>query len=219
MLNSLSLLVRGVKEVGLRPTWEAVGYQIRLLWYRLRFGRRTRTLPSSPAAYRRPGPVTGWRLDGQPLTVACANGDFTLTVLAPDVVRVRFRPASQAHRPLRPSYAVVCPDDAWPACALEATESGEDVELRTSRLSCRIETASGRLAFLDPEGRIINADADGVGWHPDGQDRRPLSIHPPSCPSEIRHLSSSARTPISPALLTCEKARALSTRVGKPHFH
>jgi len=169
MLDAVSLIVRGVKEVGLRPTWDAVAYQIRLLWYRLRFGRRTRALPASPAAYGHPGPVTGWHLDGQTLAVDCANGAYALTVLAPEVVRVRFRPSSRAELAPRTSYAVARADDAWPACAVEAAETADAVALTTSRLRCRVDRASGRLTFLDPQGRVVNEDADGAGWGRDGQ--------------------------------------------------
>jgi hypothetical protein len=169
MLDAVSLIVRGVKEVGLRPTWDAVAYQIRLLWYRLRFGRRTRALPASPAAYGHPGPVTGWHLDGQTLAVDCANGAYALRVLAPEVVRVRFRPSSRAERAPRTSYAVARADDTWPACAVEAAETADAVALTTSRLRCRVDRASGRLTFLDPQGRVVNEDADGAGWGRDGQ--------------------------------------------------
>ena len=169
MLDTVSLLVRGVKEVGLRPTWEAVAYQMRLLWYRLRFGGRTRPLPTLPAAYDRPGPVTRWDLDGQTLTVECANGVYALTVLTPEMIRVRFRPFSRSERASRASYAVARAEETWPACGVEVAEREAAVELTTSRLRCRTERASGRLTFLDLEGRVISEDADGVGWHRDGQ--------------------------------------------------
>lgn len=173
MANPLSLVLRGVQEVGLRPTLDAVSYQLRLAWARVRFGRRTRPMPSSPDAYRRPGRVTGWSRDRQAVRVVCENGVVALTVLAPDVIRVLVQPASRADEPPRPSYAVKREDgaggaDGWPACAVGVVEGDDALDVETSRLTCRVARASGRLTFLDRAGRVINADARGAGWHPDG---------------------------------------------------
>jgi len=173
MANRLALLLRGIRDVGLRPTLDALGYQIRLAWVRIRFGRRTRSMPSSPDAYRHPGRVTGWSRDGQAVTVTCESGVYVLTVLAPDVIRVRFRPTCRADDPPRPSYAVARGEgaggaDEWPACSFEVVESDEALAVKTSRLTCQVSRASGRITFLDIEEDVINADAQGAGWHPDG---------------------------------------------------
>lgn len=169
MFKPLSLVVRGVKEIGLRPTLDAILYQIRLVWYRIRFGRCRKPLPTSAADYRRPGSVTAWEREGETVTVACSRGAYTLTVLAPDVIRVRFRPTAHTERGWRPSYAVARSDDAWPSCPFDVTDTAAALELDTGRLRCRIVKVSGRLIFLDSAGRVINEDAQGVGWHPDGQ--------------------------------------------------
>ncbi len=164
MANPLSLVIRGVEEIGLRPTLDAVGYQIRLAWYRVRFGGGRQPLPDSPASYRRPGRVIAWDRAAQTVTVRCLDGVIVLTVLAPDVVRVQCRPASQGEQRPRSSYAVVRTDDAWPACPFDIVETDAALRIGTERVHCRIDKPSGALTFLDDRDRVVNADAAGMGW-------------------------------------------------------
>ncbi len=172
MLKALRLLLRGVQELGLRPTWDAVRYHLRRLWWRRRLGRY-RLPPAEEADVIRPGAVRGYRQDGQTVTVDCAGGRYTLTVLAPDVIRVRFAPTGAPRETSGPAYEVARPDHAWPPCDVEVAEvvDGEaSLELRTARLTCRVARASGRLAFLDADGAPINEDAAGAGVWAGGPD-------------------------------------------------
>ncbi len=168
MANPLSLLIRGVKEIGLRPALDAVVYQIRVAWYRARFGGGWKPLPDSPASYRRSGCVTGWDRAAQTVTVRCVEGVNTVTVLAPDVIRVRFRPSLQREQRRRSSYAVARTDDAWPACPFDVLETETALRIDTGRVRCRFDKSSGALTFLDDRERVVNADAAGVGWRPAG---------------------------------------------------
>lgn len=168
MLKPLILVLRGAREIGLRPTWDAVAYQLRLAWCRIRFGRRGKLLSASPGAYHRPGVVRGWLREDRTVTVVCAEGVYAITVLASDVIRVRCQPSSEEER-RRPSYALARTDDAWPSCSFRVNETDATLELHTDRVCCRIDKGSGRLTFVDSGGRLINEDADGVGWHADGQ--------------------------------------------------
>ncbi|RLC62615.1 MAG: glycosyl hydrolase, partial [Chloroflexi bacterium] len=169
MLDALFLFLRGIRDLGLATTWDSVLYQVRRRRYQARFAKSSRSprrLASSD--YLRPGPVTGHAHHGQSVTVACINGRYVLTVLAPDLIRVRFQtPGRQINPPLT-SYAVARPDDEWPPCDLQTRETETGVEIRTSRVICRIATASGRLAFLDLGGNVINEDEAGAGFHSAG---------------------------------------------------
>jgi alpha-glucosidase len=147
-----------------------VRYHVRKLWYRLRFGRYRLPQAAAASGYVRPGPVTGYRRRDQTVTVDCANGSYVLTVLAPEVIRVRCVPASRDAESQRTSYAVATPDTAWPRCELDVEETDAALALRTARLTCRIARASGRLTFLDAEGALINEDAAGVGYVPKGRE-------------------------------------------------
>ena len=177
MRHALSLLLRGIKGLGLGPTWASITYQIRQRWYQARFARSTKRKPSGPPAksdYLHPGPVTSHACQGQTVTVACANGSYALTVLAPNLIRVRFQPqassiqhpASSTQHPASSSYAIARSDDDWPPCDLHVIETEAAIEIRTSRLVCRVAKALPSLAFLDLEGNVINEDEAGAGWHP-----------------------------------------------------
>jgi len=178
MPNKLTLVLRGIKETGLRPTWDAVSYHVRKRWYESRFGRYRLPEPEDAVDWIRPGPVVRHAVRGRTLAVDCAQGTYLLTVLTPAMVRVRVVPASQTDwedvdqdaLEAPPSYAVVKPDDAWPPCQVDVEETGSALELKTADLICRVEKDSGRLTFLDAEGRVINEDAAGAGWLPGDGD-------------------------------------------------
>jgi len=114
----------------------------------------------------------GYARQGRIVTVDCANGSYRIAMLAPDVVRVRFLPtdgpASSRPTGVPFSYSVARSDDEWPACEFRVIEALSCVEIRTSRLICRIDKATGEIAFLDLEGNVISEDETGAGWHPSG---------------------------------------------------
>jgi len=175
MIGMLRLLVRAAREIGLRPTVDAARYHVQKLWYRRRFGQYELPGPDAADAYVRPGPVVGHALDDQVLTVRCSAGRYHVTVLAPDVVRVRYAcrgdddgaVAESLHQAPH-SYVIARPDDAWPPCDVQVVETERDIEFTTTRLTCRIDKKSGRLSFLDRDGIVINEDARPVGRHPGG---------------------------------------------------
>jgi alpha-glucosidase len=156
--------LRGVKDLDAVTLWHTFKYLLRKRRNRARFGDRA--YPDQPATegYLRPGPVQSFTREGCTVTVLCANTAYALTVLAPDLVRVRLHPST----PLPHSYAIARPDEAWPACDFEVVEQEGGIELRTARLICRVDREAGTLIFLDPDGWEINADAAGAGHHADG---------------------------------------------------
>ena len=172
MLNTLSLLLRGVKEFGLATTWDSITYQIRQKRYQIRFARKQLPHPPTTSDYLHPGRIIGHARQGQTVTVACTNGSYALTVLAPDLIRVHFHPPAQPTDQLtnQPpnSYSIAKSDDDWPPCDFHIVETEDAIEIRTSRLACQVAKASGRLTFLDLEGSIINEDEAGACYHPAG---------------------------------------------------
>lgn len=91
------------------------------------------------------------------VTVACADGaSVALTVLAPDLVRVRTLFAGQPAPPDH-SWAVARTD--WPAVTWQSTESTENVTLTTAELQVVIHRDPLLVEFRDAAtGRVINAD-------------------------------------------------------------
>jgi len=170
MPNTLSSLLRGIRQLGLAAVWDSITYQIRRRQYQARFARFARSRsPDSLAAssYLRAGHVASHARQGQTVTITCANGSYTLTVLAPDLVRVRLQPANQPATPPF-SYSTAKSDGDWASCNFHTVETEAAVEVRTSRLVCQVAKASGRLTFLDLEGNVINEDEAGAGWHSAG---------------------------------------------------
>jgi alpha-glucosidase len=185
MIGVLRLLWRAVREIGLRPTWDAARYHLRKLWYQHRFGRYELPGQDARETYVRPGPVVAHRMEAQVLRIDCTAGTVVLTVLAPDVIRVRYLPgaggssAGEKAAPHPPgSYVLARADDAWPPCDVEVNETDSAVELTTIRLTCRIDKESARLAFLDRDGAVINKDAVGAGRHPTGAVISEKSVQP-----------------------------------------
>jgi len=186
VLEALNLLLRGVAELGPRPTWDAARYHVRKLWWQHRFGRY-QLPPVEEADIVRPGAVRDHRQVGQTVLVDCAGGRYTLTVLAPDVVRVRFTPyvmhperdrgpADASGAIVGPAYEIARPDDAWPPCDVRVVAREASLEIRTDRLICRLARASGRLAFLDADGGLINEDAGGAGTWLQGPRGAPAPV-------------------------------------------
>ncbi len=201
-MRSVSLLLRAAKALDPATIWDTITHQVRQRLYQARLGGSTSPKPSTTQDYLRPGPVTSHTRQGQTVTVTCANGSYTLTVLAPDLVRVHIHPATSTQYPIpntQPSapssYSIAKPDGDWPPCDLHAVETEAAVEIRTSRLVCRVAKASGRLAFLDLDGNVINEDEAGGGWCSFGfaQDRsfgfahdRPSGRGRPVCGRSVR---------------------------------
>jgi alpha-glucosidase (family GH31 glycosyl hydrolase) len=101
----------------------------------------------------------------QRFVLTCENAVVQITVLAPDLIRVRASPTGRFSAPT--SYAVAKKDQDWPAveCSLEETEQA--LVIRTAQLQCHIAKPHLRISYLDPEGTAIHSDAAGIGWRND----------------------------------------------------
>ncbi|MDY7079920.1 MAG: glycoside hydrolase family 31 protein [Chloroflexota bacterium] len=172
-MHTLSLFLRGIKDLGLATVWDSAIHQIRQRRYQARFARSVKTKLRSPDPLAVSGPLCPGHIvshlhQDQTVTITCANGSYALTVLAPDLIRVHLQPTSSAQPPVSGSYSIAKPDGDWPPCDFYTVETGTDVEIRTSRLVCRVAKTSGRLTFLDLDGNIINEDESGAGYHSAG---------------------------------------------------
>ncbi len=164
-MKTLLSLLRVIKFLGFAAARDSILFQVRQIWYRFRFTKASNS-SGPPAASEAlcPGHITGHTHQGQTVTVTCANGSYALTILSPDLVRVRFQPADR----LPFSYAIAKPDADWPPCEFDVVDTDTAVEIKTSRLTCQVDRGTGRLVFLDPDGNVINADADGASVRADG---------------------------------------------------
>ncbi len=112
------------------------------------------------------GPVASVARTDRGVELACADGSaVTVTVLAPDVVRVRARFAGQP-APRDHSWAVVRAD--WPAVDWSLAESPEAVTLATSALRVVVRRSPLLVEFHDAAtGRVVNADQRPMARHPE----------------------------------------------------
>jgi len=108
------------------------------------------------------GPVGTYEKTDDGVTISARPAKVRLTVLAPDVIRVRlsrngnFLPDS--------SWAVVGHDLGDRTFTL--VDSPASIEIKTSRLSVRIRKSPCRISFYDAAGSLINEDdsAKGMSW-------------------------------------------------------
>lgn len=192
MANPLILVLRGIRETGLRPTWDGLVYALRTRWAEARFADPERPLrglplflaflhrlPIPPDAFppagplsTTPGPLHSYARRGQGLTITFAHATLTITVLAPDLIRVLAHPTNQP---------TARPTDPQLASPFDVTETPEAVQVHTERLVCHIARADGQVTFLDREGRLIAGDAAPVGWTADARVVCRLQIPASAC--------------------------------------
>ncbi len=201
--SNLLLLLRGIREVGLRPTWDALAHVLRSRWCEARYADPERPLaglallralvrqlllstesfpPPGPLA-RTPGALQSWSQDGQTVTLTFEQATLTLTVLAPDLLRICLSPANSQPAICDPQSAIrnsllSRPDPDWSPCPLELRETPAALELHTGKLVCAIARAGGRLAFRDAQGWPIAAESAPSGWSADGRVLSHWSILP-----------------------------------------
>jgi alpha-glucosidase len=98
------------------------------------------------------------------ITFSSTQASVTITVLAPDLVRVRMTHGTAA--PDR-SWAVIKHD--WPATHVEFSGDQNERMIRTPELEIRVKLSPFRLAFYDSKGRLISKDAPNRGMAWDGE--------------------------------------------------
>jgi alpha-glucosidase len=123
-----------------------------------------------PSTFQSLGDVTSFHFDQQRLGLRCGDTAVRIEALAPDLMRVRLAPDGQFGHDF--SYAVA--QTGWPPTEV-MFEAGHDVlELRSAALICRVQRTPCRISFYDPLGRLLAADADGLGWGEPVDGDRPV---------------------------------------------
>jgi len=102
----------------------------------------------------------------------------TITVLAPDLVRVRMAPGAQ----FGPDYSWAVIKHDWPKAAIEIKSDGaggNDRVIRTAELEVRVKSDPFRIQFYDHDGRLISKDDDARGTAWEGSRVRDWRWMPP----------------------------------------
>jgi alpha-glucosidase len=118
--------------------------------------------PAGFADWQSIGSLTASELKGNQVIFSSRQATVTVTVLAPDLIRVRMVPGTSPGPDH--SYAVVKMD--WPQVPVELAGDKETRIIRTPELEVRAHLSPFRLAFYDRNGKLIAKDADtrGMSW-------------------------------------------------------
>jgi alpha-glucosidase len=108
------------------------------------------------------GSLTAGEPKGNQLTFSSRQATVIVSVLAPDLVRVRMVPGTS----LEPDYSYAVAKTDWPKVPVEFAGDKETRTIRTSEMEVRAHLSPFRLAFYDRNGRLISKDADtrGMSW-------------------------------------------------------
>ncbi|MBC7233360.1 MAG: glycoside hydrolase family 31 protein [Chloroflexi bacterium] len=180
--NPIAHALHGIRTVGFGRAVQSAVYPLRRTYYEAKFsagdnrGSIVHGLAGLIAALRGQkaeerldlrdfvllGDVLSHRQEGQRVYIRCQNAALEITILAPDLVRVRLIFAD--HSPLPHSYVVSKADSAWIQAPYTLIETEDAIEIRTARMSCHVAKNPCRLSFHDLQGQLIHADSAGLAW-------------------------------------------------------
>ncbi|MBD2102435.1 glycoside hydrolase family 31 protein [Leptolyngbya sp. FACHB-261] len=100
--------------------------------------------------------------DARTLYLDCGGPRLTLSVLAPNLIRVRLAPTGE-FLPRR-SWAVTQPDDTWPPVPFELRQTETAIEIETGQIRLVVERNPCRLSCFDHAGRPFAQDTKGMAW-------------------------------------------------------
>jgi len=172
--SPLTLLLRGIREVGLGPTWAGIRHAVRTRWIEAKFADPDRPLrglsllraffrrlPVPPTAFPPPGPVArtpgslrACTLDGSTLTCTFDHAVLVLAAAGPGHLQVRVQPLEG-----KGSKGARKQDNLRPATC----------DLRLEHLTCTASPEDGRLSLHTPDGAPIAEEAAPVGWTAEGR--------------------------------------------------
>lgn len=112
--------------------------------------------------YKFLGDVISYSRDENQIYFDCGGPEVQLTVLAPDLIRVRLAPEGEFAEDN--SYAVIRRE--WPPVDFNIIEREDYISLFTSKLEIRVDKFPFRLSFYDHQGNLLNRDYKGMsmGW-------------------------------------------------------
>ncbi|ELR98242.1 glycoside hydrolase family 31 protein [Gloeocapsa sp. PCC 73106] len=95
--------------------------------------------------------------------ILCGKALLRLSILADNLIRVRFAPQGQ-WLPRR-SWAVTVDDADWELVPFQFQETEKVIEIKTEQINVRIERDPCRIYYRDNNGQSFACDAEqGIGW-------------------------------------------------------
>lgn len=120
-------------------------------------------LPTIEPSWKAIPPVTSVETDDRHITLICGDTRLRVTILAKNLVRVRFAPTGE-FLPRR-SWAVTRDDSEWQEIPFTFEESPEVLRVRTGKINVTIGKNPVKIEFFDGENRPFARDREGgLGW-------------------------------------------------------
>ncbi|MBD2727066.1 glycoside hydrolase family 31 protein [Nostoc sp. FACHB-892] len=120
-------------------------------------------LPTTNQPWTSIGNVKAVTWDNNIINLDCDNSRLTISVLAPNLVRVRFALTGQ-FMPRR-SWAVTVDDAEWVTTPFTVQETEATVEIETAQIRVCVQREKCRIACFDKNNRPFAQDAEmGIGW-------------------------------------------------------
>ncbi|MBE9207254.1 glycoside hydrolase family 31 protein [Nostoc sp. LEGE 06077] len=120
-------------------------------------------LPTTNQPWKTVGAVELVNKNERTINFAAGDSRLSLSILAANLIRVRFTPAGE-FLPRR-SWAVTVDDKDWEQVPFEIKETGENLEITTEKIRISIQKQNCHLTCFDLADRPFAEDADmGIGW-------------------------------------------------------
>ncbi|WP_298907395.1 TIM-barrel domain-containing protein [uncultured Nostoc sp.] len=101
--------------------------------------------------------------DNNIINFDCGDSRLTISVLAPNLIRVRF--AQTGEFMPRRSWAVTLDDAEWATTPFAVRETEATVEIETAQIRVCVQREKCRIACFDKDNRPFAQDAEmGIGW-------------------------------------------------------
>lgn len=122
------------------------------------FGKKYSTTP----AWSSLGAITDINASDRSLSIQCGESGLKITVLAPNLIRVRMSPTGE-FLPRR-SWAVTKDDGDWEAVSFQVSQTSEELKITTEQLRVVVERNPCKIKCYDLEGQLFAEDAAEMSW-------------------------------------------------------
>ncbi|MGC9469901.1 MAG: TIM-barrel domain-containing protein, partial [Anaerolineae bacterium] len=131
--------------------------------------------PRWPRTWITPGAVQYIRPEANGATLETEQATIEVRFLAPDLVRVRFRPRDAAgpREPL--PYAIAKPADDWPTPPIVHLQTADAYLLVTEDLVVGVRLDTAQCFYATPDGDLLRADIE-TGWAEEGALRHIVAL-------------------------------------------
>ena len=112
------------------------------------------------AEWRGVGTTVPTGLVGNQIRFNSPEANVVITVLAPDLIRVRMIPGAT----IGPDYSWAVVNTDWPQFPIQFSGDSQMKVIRTTALELRVRLSPFQLVFYDLGGRLISEDAREMAW-------------------------------------------------------